>query len=491
MTRIATLCALALLLFGVDAAAQQWRYVESMATPRRMHTATLIADGRVLVTGGTNERHRAVASCELFDVSTLGWSPAPAMSIPRERHTATLLDDGRVVVIAGNTTDNMANHVTASIEIYDPVTGVWSFGGSLVTARQNHTATLLPNGTILVTGGYNENKANVFLSSTEIYDPLTMTSRSAAPLPKERMDHGALLLHDGRVLVVGGRIGGWDGNYLSQADIYDPSRDEWSTIDPMAQSRIMGFTLACFSDSTVLVAGGRKAPTSSGSSAEVLDTRYSQWQVIDTMRLPVTWQAGAMLAHDRYLVTGGFTDAVWQSPNSVLATGTCEWYDKAARTWFFAPELNQVRAEHTIVTFTRGHGDRVQELVMVMGGITGDESITSTCEILDVDEASMASYARGQIPSGRIDFGSNGGTTVRLTGNGSRMPSLIITSPAPEAIRVELIGADGRSMRTLVDRWLDAGTLRLPMPRELASGAYIVKVSGATGELVEKVVVRQ
>ena len=491
MIRSVTTCALGMLLFAAVAGAQQWQYVDSMATPRRMHTATLIDGARVLVAGGTNERHRAVASCELFEIAMLRWSPGPSMSIPRERHTATTLADGRVVVIGGNTQDNQSNRVTASVEIFDPTSNAWSDGGSLLTGRQNHTATLLPDGTILVTGGFNEARGDVFLASSEIYDPLTGRSRSAAPLPQKRMDHQALLLHDGRVLVAGGRIGGWDGDYLSRADIYDPSRDEWSTIDPMAQSRITGFTMARFSDSTVLVAGGRNAPTSSASSAEMLDTRYSQWQVIDTMRLPVTWQAGAMLAHDRYLVTGGFVDAIWHSPDSVDATGTCEWYDKAARTWLFAPRLNQVRAEHTIMAFKRRRGDSFEELVMVMGGITGNESITRTCEILKVDEESMASYALGQLPSGGIDGGGDGGTRIRVTGNGGGVPALLIMTRAPEMIHVELLGADGRVVRTLIDRWLEPGMLRLPVPGELANGAYIVRARGTAGETVAKLVVRR
>jgi hypothetical protein len=487
MNRITTSCTALLLLLSSELLAQEWQFVQSMAGERRMHTATLLDRGRVLVTGGTNRDHRAIAACEIFDFRTLRWTSAPPMSTPRERHTATLLADGRVVVIAGNTTDNSSNTVTASIEIFDPTTDAWSPAGALLTRRQNHTATLLADGTILVTGGFREDGVR-FLADCEIYDPVTMTSRSATPLPRERMDHQALLLNDGRVLVTGGRIGGWNGEYLTRADLYDPATSEWTTIDPMFESRIAGFSLAQFSDSTVLVAGGRKGPEESTAGSELLDVRFQQWRTIDTMRLPVTWHAGAMLANDRFLVTGGFTDAVWQSPNIVRATSTCEWYDRAAKTWYYAPQMNMERSEHTMIYVQSRFGDQgMRELVMVMGGITGPDAITNTVEILDVSESAMAEYARSQQPSGRISFEASARGGVTVVGNGGESPSLFVETLPNSLVRLELYGSDGRHVRTLVDRIGDGEALRVALPRELAGGAYLVRLQRGAESSTAKV----
>ena len=117
-----------------------------MSTPRRNHTATLLDDGRVLVTGGGF----GVASAELYDPGTNTWSAAPSMSVIRGVHTATLLSDGRVLVTGGDT--GIDDHME-SAQLYDPATNTWSAAPSLNRYRISHTATLLSDGAVLVTGG--------------------------------------------------------------------------------------------------------------------------------------------------------------------------------------------------------------------------------------------------------------------------------------------------------------------------------------------------
>jgi hypothetical protein len=135
----------------------------SLATAREWHTATLLTDGKVLVTGGLDSTGIAIASAELFDLTSQSFTPKGNMATPRAFHTATLLNDGTVLVTGG--IDGAGPIATA--EFYDPAAGTFSPTGGLGTARQSHTATLLKDGRVLVTGGAGANSAP--LATAEIY----------------------------------------------------------------------------------------------------------------------------------------------------------------------------------------------------------------------------------------------------------------------------------------------------------------------------------
>ena len=125
-----------------DPEAGTWSSAGSMSVARASHTATLLADGRILVTGGRGK----IATAELYDPSDDTWSPGGSMSVGRSSHTASLLPDGRVMVAGGLGR-------LASTELFDPVSGSWSPGSVMTEARYVHTATVLPDGRILTTGG--------------------------------------------------------------------------------------------------------------------------------------------------------------------------------------------------------------------------------------------------------------------------------------------------------------------------------------------------
>jgi tetrahydromethanopterin S-methyltransferase subunit B/cytoskeletal protein CcmA (bactofilin family) len=134
-----------------------------LATPRWDHTATVLADGRILITGGRNDTG-ILASAEVFDPATETMTAlADAMTTPRAGHTATLLPDGRVLLLGGHT----AAGTVASAEVFSPSTNRFSaVTPGLMTPRVNHTATLLPTGTVLIAGGQN---SSGILASTELY----------------------------------------------------------------------------------------------------------------------------------------------------------------------------------------------------------------------------------------------------------------------------------------------------------------------------------
>jgi choice-of-anchor C domain-containing protein len=143
-----------------------------MATARGYHTATRLADGRVLVAGGI--RGSALDSAELFNPATGTWSPAGPLATARFNHTATRLADGRVLVAGGN--DRVAPLTSA--EIFNPATETWSPAGPLATGRDEHTATPLADGRVLVTGGIIPTGL-LSLASAEVYDPLNFLSNGS------------------------------------------------------------------------------------------------------------------------------------------------------------------------------------------------------------------------------------------------------------------------------------------------------------------------
>lgn len=188
-----------------DPVTNSWSTRASMADPRAHHTLTVLANGKVLVTGGGSNNERG-ATAELYDPATDTWSPTGWMTAPeRHGHSATLLQDGRVLVAAGSTLDRL----TSYNEIYDPVTNTWTKTGPLMFRRMSHTATLMPDGKVLVAGG--EGKCVIYVDwelcgSTELYDPATNTWSAGPPLTNPRSGHTATTLPNNVILLIGGSI---------------------------------------------------------------------------------------------------------------------------------------------------------------------------------------------------------------------------------------------------------------------------------------------
>ena len=197
----------------------------SLAEARSSHTATLLLDGRVLVVGGFGGGSSVLASAEVWDPATASFSPAGSLAEGRGGHTATLLPDGRVLVVGGYGDDG----ILASAEVWDPRSGTFGPTGSLAGAREWHTATPLADGRVLVVGGTDGVDAlsrldpEGVLAAAEVWDPATDTFGPAGSLVRGRHSHTATLLPDGRVLVVGG----WNG------DDYFVATEAWSPLTPL------------------------------------------------------------------------------------------------------------------------------------------------------------------------------------------------------------------------------------------------------------------
>ena len=205
---------------------------------RAEHTATALADGRVLVVGGyygvhTSTALQTLATAEIYDPAADRWRLAAPLAAPRQRHTATLLRDGRVLVVGGAGKGGQLLTATATAEIYDPVADRWAATGALHTTRWDHQAIVLADGRIMVVGGREQVFGGSYtsLATAEIYDPAAGTWAVARPMGEPRFGHAAATLTDGRVLVVGGRNRDNSRN-LQTAEIYDPATDRWMATAP-------------------------------------------------------------------------------------------------------------------------------------------------------------------------------------------------------------------------------------------------------------------
>ena len=181
----------------------------SMANPRRGHTATRLPDGRVLVAGGDRSLNLAgdfTSDTEVYDPVADTWRSAASLPAARSRHSATLLANGKILVVGG--TDGV--RALGSGELYDPALDQWTRSADMAQVRQRHTATLLPDGKVVVIGGTDvaslmDVSARVLVSA-EIYDPVTDTWTDAPTPAAARQWSTATLLPNGLILIAGGRI---------------------------------------------------------------------------------------------------------------------------------------------------------------------------------------------------------------------------------------------------------------------------------------------
>jgi len=251
-----------------DPATNTWTQTGSMKEMRDRHTATLLADGRVLVVGGggesTPESEVVLSSAELYDPSTGTWFDAASMAEPRSDHTATLLTDGRVVVTGGDSSGGSA-------EVYDPSSDSWSSAGSMSEQREDHTATLLDDGRVLVVGGRGADEDQV-LASVEVFDPATGSWSAASAMEENRSDHAAILFDGGRVLIVGGIDE--DNHTYSSTEIYNPSTGSWTKSGEIRNAR-EEHSATLLADGKVLIAGGAGEGGERPALTEVFDPRLT------------------------------------------------------------------------------------------------------------------------------------------------------------------------------------------------------------------------
>ncbi len=303
-----------------------WSVAGGLITGREEHTATLLQDGTVLVTGGTDGINKVLASAELYSPKTNRWVPAGTMMATRLDHTATLLPNGKVLVIGGLDASFPSSSL-ASAELYDPTTKLWSPAASMTIGRVRHTATLLLDGRVLVVGGLSVTlrDGGIFPNQSvgaEIYDPAIDRWSRTGPMSLDRLGHTATLLHDGRVLVAGGLD-------TASAEIYDPKQNRWVTIGSMTTGR-SGQTATLLPNGDVLLIGGQGTQTDAAgvhgyisATCDVYAPGADRWSVVAGMPGPRIGQTSTLLRNGTVLVVG----------NAVPGTSRAEVYDPMRNVW--------------------------------------------------------------------------------------------------------------------------------------------------------------
>jgi hypothetical protein len=289
-----------------DAVRGTWSPATSMREARGDHTATVLKSGKVLVTGGSI--HDATgepltASAELYDPASNTWSPAASMGEVRHRHTATLLASGKVLVTGGNGSYDIefGHGFPESAELYDPVSNTWSPTASMSRARSGLTATLLSSGRVLVTGGISGANDPSNPASVELYDPASGTWSPARSMNAHRYGHVATLLPSGKVLVTAGVTG---VDVTASAESYDPVHDSWSPVAGMGTPR-MSHAATVLAGGKVLVSGGSRDGSSPTASVELFEPVSRTWSPAASLGTPRSSHRATLLANGMVLVTGG------------------------------------------------------------------------------------------------------------------------------------------------------------------------------------------
>ncbi len=310
----------------------------SMGEARFQHTATLLPNGKVLVAGGSVFGD-PIASSELYDPGTGTWTAAGNLGTARGNHTATLLPNGKVLVVGGE----VFGSPLASSEVYDPGTGTWTTTGSLATGRNLHTATLLSNGKVLVTGGFGGSSPFVSLNSSELYDPGTGTWTATGDLGTARQFHTATLLPNGKVLVVGG-VG--PGPTLASSELYDPGTGTWTATGSLGTAR-QSHTASLLPDGKVLVAGGAEPgfPFVLLASSELYDPGTGNWTATGDLGTAHDQHTATLLPSGKVLVAGG---------DNLLGLPSSELYDPGTGAWTATSDLGTARVGHTATLLASG-----------------------------------------------------------------------------------------------------------------------------------------
>jgi galactose oxidase-like protein len=352
----------------------------NMVFARARHTATALLDGSVLVVGGSPSASGAAApysSAELYDPATGTFSLTGPMAQGRAGHTATRLPDGKVLVVGGwDVTPGGAS----TAELYDPATQAFSPTGSLTAARVSHTATLLPNGKVLIVGGE--------LSQTaELYDPATGVFSPTGSLiirpygTGSYSGHTATLLLNGKVLVVGGCT---DDACDQPAVLYDPGTGTFTPTGSMVMKRTLQ-TATLLANGKVLIAGGHTAYPAF-AYAEIYDPSTASFALTGSMEVQ-RWEghSATLLPSGQVLIAGGMSGADY--PNVLLET---ELFDPISGRFAPAGQMANAHAEHQATLLSDG-------AVLVSGGfgnLLGNDGFPLAVATVDVYRGSWVSAAR-------------------------------------------------------------------------------------------------
>lgn len=280
-----------------DTTTNAFSSIGTMRVARSSHTATLLPNGKVLIAGGSNGNY--LDSAEIYDPTTDKFTLTPKMTTARSGHIAVLLNNGKVLLAGGVGTGWT---FLASADIYDPTNNTFTATGAMTTARESHTATLLRDGQVLIAGGHQGRRAAITIYSTcEIYNPANGNFVSVGNLTVRRHKHDAVLLADGRVLIVGGSDERDGAGAYHNTEIYNPKNKTFTAVSNMNASRYkLQGTAILLKNGKVFIGGG-------ADRAEIFDPTTNTFAFVsgdmETIRLFAT---ATLLQNGRVLIVGGY-----------------------------------------------------------------------------------------------------------------------------------------------------------------------------------------
>jgi Bacterial Ig-like domain (group 2)/Galactose oxidase, central domain len=331
----------------------------SLNEARGLHTATLLPNNKVLVAYGSNSSsynnaagYVGLSSIEVYDPGAGTFTEIVGDDgVGIFGHTATLLPNGKVLLAGGfvNSVWDYGGGGTSSngASLYDSATGEFSGTGNMTASRGDHTATLLASGKVLIAGGADQDPTGTGLASAELYDPSTGTFTQTGSMAVGRFLHTATLLQNGKVLIVGGVLTS-AAEPAATAEVYDPATGIFTMTGAMATAREQ-HTATLLADGRVLIVGGT---TSTGATAtvEVYDPSTGSFSVTGSMAEARTFHTATLLPTGKVLVAGGGDE-----------NSTAEVYDPATGSFSITGGMEIGRSGHTATLLPNGS-------VLVAGG---------------------------------------------------------------------------------------------------------------------------
>ena len=317
-----------------DPASGTFSATGSMSQARGFANAVLLADGRVLVSGGFGSSP-TLNTAEVYDPATGSFTPTGNLNNGRSHHTGTLLPDGTVLIAGGRAINGPSSVVLASAETFDPAAnsgaGAFTSIGSMNSPRDKHTATLLPNGTVLLTGGFVSFPAIVTAStsSAEIFDPATTTFTLTGSMSVARAQHTASLSPDGSVLVAGG-VPDTGGTTPSSptAEIFNPGTGTFSRTGSMTMQRELAGAVVLLNGNP-LISGGDDGVNTTANEDIYYSTSAAAPLIVTTTSLPngtvnqaytrLLLQQGGVGSLTWTLTAGSLPAGITLSPNGTLS----------------------------------------------------------------------------------------------------------------------------------------------------------------------------
>lgn len=346
--------------------------------------------------------------------------------------------------------------------------GKVSGAGTLVTARSQHTATLLNDGRVLIAGGRSAN-ATETLGSTEFFDPASNSFKPGPSLTVPRAGHTATLLNDGRVLVVGGTAPAADGSHkfvaVASAEVFDVKRNAFVEVGSLADARV-GHTATRLTDGSVLVVGGSRPVHEHLISVERFDPTTNTFSARRPLSLG-RWLHDAVLLRDGSVVVlgGRSNQAALDVPKPGVPVASVERYDVESGVWHSVPEMTEARQRTAVV----GFGDRV--------AVFGGQSTTMS-----------TNYVEWWAPGADGWLQSASHLSVPIAGHSATLLSsgdvVVIGGEPPNAVDTARI----QRWQPATERWCLAGMLKTSRKAHtatrLADGSVLV-VGGTSAGLAE------